>query len=181
MALPSKEELVAASNKTLTDLIEPNLKILFVGINPGLYTAYTGFPYAHPANRFWPTIYAAGYTDRLLKPSEYAQMLSYGYGMTNVVARASKVATELKKEEYIEGGKLLEAKIKKYKPEWVAFVGIQAYRIAFNKKNAQVGRQNEMIGDSKVWVLPSPSGLNAHYRPADFARVFRELYIAANT
>jgi TDG/mug DNA glycosylase family protein len=103
-------------------------------------------------------------------------MLKYGYGMTNVVARASVSANELSKEEYIEGGHILTEKVNKYKPEWVAFVGIQAYRVAFNQPKAVQGEQKETIGESKIWVLPSPSGLNAHYRPADFARVFRELY-----
>ncbi len=175
MKLPSKEELQKASTKTLTDLLGPDMKVLFVGINPGLFTAYSGFPYAHPANRFWPTIYAAGFTPRLLQPSEYKTMLEYGYGMTNVVARASANANELTKAEYVEGGKILIEKVLKYQPDWVAFVGIQAYRAAFNKPKAHVGKQEDMIGDSKIWVLPSPSGLNAHYRPADFARVFREL------
>lgn len=175
MLLPSKEELKKTATKTVGDLIQPDLRVLFVGINPGLYTAFTGFHYAWPGNRFWPTIYAAGFTDRLLKPSESAEMLKYGYGMTNVVSRASISASELSKEEYREGGKILVEKIKKYKPEWVAFVGIQAYREAFDKPKAKVGKQPDLIEGSRVWVLPSPSGLNAHYKPADFARVFSEL------
>lgn len=174
MPLPTKEELIKASTKTVADLIQPGLKVLFVGINPGLYTAYTGFHYARPGNRFWPTIYAAGFTDRLLKPSESAEMLKYGYGMTNVVARASVSAAELSKEEYLEGGRILTEKVTRYKPQWVAFVGIQAYREAFNKPKATTGLQPDKIDASKVWVLPSPSGLNAHYKPADFTRVFRE-------
>ncbi len=176
MKLPGKEELLKASTKTLSDLLGSKMKILFVGINPGLLTAYSGFPYAHPANRFWPTLYASGFTPRLLKPSEYTEMLEYGYGMTNVVARASVNANELTKSEYVDGGNILVEKVLKYKPQWVAFVGIQAYRAAFSRPKATVGRQEETIGISKLWVLPSPSGLNAHYKPADFARVFRELY-----
>ena len=174
MQLPSKQDLQNASSKLVEDLIRPGLSILFVGINPGLYTAYTGFHYARPGNRFWPTIYAAGFTDRLLKPSESTEMLKYGYGMTNVVARASASAAELSREEYREGGKILLAKVKKYKPKWVAFVGIQAYQEAFDKPKATAGLQPDKMGDARVWVLPSPSGLNAHYKPADFARVFRE-------
>lgn len=180
MKLPSKEELQKASSKVLTDLLGYDLKVLFVGINPGLFTAYTGYPYAHPANRFWPTIFAAGFTDRLLKPEEYTKMLEYGYGMTNVVARASVSANELSKDEYKEGGTILTEKVLEYKPKWVAFVGIQAYRMAFNKPKAAVGKQEEKIGQSSIWVLPSPSGLNAHYKPADFVRVFGELYLASN-
>lgn len=174
MPLPTKQELQKASTKFVDDLIRQDLDILFVGINPGLYTAYTGFHYARPGNRFWPTIYAAGFTDRLLKPSESAEMLTYGYGMTNVVARASVSASEISREEYREGGRILLEKVLKYKPKWIAFVGIQAYRDAFDKPKAKTGLQLEKIGDAHVWVLPSPSGLNAHYKPADFARVFRE-------
>lgn len=174
MPLPSKQELEKASTKLVDDLIKQDLNILFVGINPGLYTAYTGFHYARPGNRFWPTIYVAGFTDRLLKPSESAEMLQYGYGMTNVVARASVSASEISREEYQEGGKILFAKILKYKPKWVAFVGIQAYREAFDKPKAKTGLQSDKIGEANIWVLPSPSGLNAHYKPADFARMFRE-------
>ncbi len=172
--MPTKQELEKAATKTIKDLIRPNLKILFVGINPGLYTAYTGFHYARPGNRFWPTMYAAGFTPRLFKPSESKHMLEYGYGMTNVVARATVSANEITKEEYREGGRILTEKVKVYKPEWVAFVGIQAYREAFNKPKATTGLQTDKIDESKVWVLPSPSGLNAHYKPSDFARVFRE-------
>jgi TDG/mug DNA glycosylase family protein len=181
MPLPSKEELEKAATKTVVDLIRPGLKILFVGINPGLYTAYTGFHYARPGNRFWPTIHAAGFTDRLLKPSESSEMLKHGYGMTNVVARASVSASELSKEEYQKGGRILTEKVTRYKPQWVAFVGIQAYREAFNKPKATTGLQPDKIGESKVWVLPSPSGLNAHYKPADFARVFREFKYATES
>lgn len=176
MRLPSKEVLQKAATKTIPDLLGSDMKVLFVGINPGLYTAHIGYPYARPSNRFWPTLYASGFTPRLLKPSEYQEMLKYGYGMTNVVSRATNSANELTKDEYLEGGEILVEKVLKYKPQWVAFVGIQAYRIAFNKPKAQPGRQEETIGTSQLWVLPSPSGLNAHYRPADFARVFRELY-----
>lgn len=179
--LPSKAELQAAAHKTLVDLIQPGLKVLFVGINPGLYTAYTGFPYAHPANRFWPTLFAAGFTPRQLHPSEYKEMLSYGYGMTNVVARASASAAELTAAEYKEGGRILAIKIEKFQPQWIAFVGIQAYRVAFDKPKAAVGRQRDTIGTAAVWVLPSPSGLNAHYKPGDFVRVFRELHTAIDT
>lgn len=178
--LPSKDQLQKAASKKLSDLLDYNLKVLFVGINPGLYTAYTGFPYARPGNRFWPSLYGSGFTPRVFQPSEYREMLKLGYGMTNVVARASNSANELSKEEYIEGGKVLEAKVLKYKPQWVAFVGVQAYRAAFARPKAQVGEQNETLGESKIWVLPSPSGLNAHYRPAEFAAVFREFYERVN-
>lgn len=180
MKLPSKEQLLKASSQTIPDLLAPELIVLFVGINPGLFTAYSGFPYAHPANRFLPTLYAAGFTPRLLKPSEYTEMLNYGYGMTNLVERASTSAKELIKPEYRAGGVVLVQKILTYKPKWVAFVGIQAYRLAFERPKAQIGKQSELIGNSHIWVLPSPSGLNAHYRPADFIRVFKDFKNALN-
>ncbi|NTU46515.1 G/U mismatch-specific DNA glycosylase [Candidatus Roizmanbacteria bacterium] len=178
MSLPTKKELEACANKTVEDVIKSDLTILFVGINPGLYTAYTGFHYARPGNRFWPTLYGAGFTDRLLKPSESSEMLRLGYGLTNVVSRASTSASEISKEGYQAGGKILIEKIEKYHPKWVAFVGIQAYRAAFSKPKATIGMQNELLGGAHVWLLPSPSGLNAHYKPSDFVRIFQEFRLA---
>lgn len=161
--------------KPVEDIITPNLKVLFVGINPGLETARTGFHFAHRSNRFWKTLYESRFTPRLLLPSQNKELLKYGLGITNVVDRPTKGERELKKEEFEEGRKILLKKIKKYNPEWVAFVGIGLYRNTFNKKDTKVGQQ-ENIFDSKVWVLPQPSGLNAHYPPNRLVEEFSKLH-----
>ncbi|HEV7300044.1 MAG TPA: G/U mismatch-specific DNA glycosylase [Tepidisphaeraceae bacterium] len=172
---PTRADLVAANGKSIADLIAPNLKILFCGINPGLYSGATGHHFAKPGNRFWPALYAGGFTERLLLPAEKAELLKMGYGITNVVMRTTATADELSKDELIAGGKALARKVKKYKPRVVAFLGIGAYRSAFDRPKATLGRQEERIGDALIWVLPNPSGLNAHYTPASLAVVFREL------
>jgi TDG/mug DNA glycosylase family protein len=172
---PTAADLLAAKNKTVPDIIAPGLKLLFCGINPGLYTAAIGHHFGRPGNRFWPALYAGGFTDRLYDPRESRELLKLGYGITNLVARATNSADELTREELTAGGKIVWEKVLKYKPRYVAFVGISSYRVAFDKPKAVVGLQPETIGETKVWVLPNPSGLNAHYRPKDLARVFREL------
>lgn len=172
---PTKEEVLAAAGKTVPDVIAPGLKVLFCGINPGLYSGATGFHFARPGNRFWPALYAAGFTRRLLKPFEEHELLESGYGITNIVRRATASAAELSAAEVIEGGRRLVAKARRYRPQCVAVLGISAYRTAFNLPKARLGRQSEMIGDSLIWVLPNPSGLNAHYQPKDLAHLFREL------
>jgi TDG/mug DNA glycosylase family protein len=175
MPKPTRADLLASSKKTLRDLIAPDLRVLFCGINPGLYSAATGHHFARPGNRFWPTLFAAGFTDRLLMPSEEAELLSRGYGITNVVRRASATADELASEELVRGGPRLRAKVRRYRPRYLAMLGIGAYRVAFRQPKAQLGPQSELIGETTVWVLPSPSGLNAHYQAGDLARLFREL------
>jgi TDG/mug DNA glycosylase family protein len=175
---PSKDELLAAAGRTVRDVIAPNLRILFCGINPGLYTAATGHHFARPGNRFWPALYAAGFTRRLLSPAEEHELLADGYGITNVVARATATAAELSPEEYIEGGRRLAAKARRYRPKFIAVLGVGAYRTAFARPKATLGLQPEPIGQTSVWVLPNPSGLNAHYQPKDLARLFRELRLA---
>jgi TDG/mug DNA glycosylase family protein len=175
---PTREQLLAAEGKTVRDVIEPGLRVLFCGINPGLYTAAVGHHFARPGNRFWPALYAAGFTERLLSPFEERELLKNGYGVTNVVPRATATADLLTREETIAGGKRLAAKVGRYRPGVVAVLGVGAYRTAFNNPNATIGRQEEMIGDTLLWVLPNPSGLNAHYQPKDLARLFRELKMA---
>jgi double-stranded uracil-DNA glycosylase len=160
---PTKEELLAATGQTVPDVIAPDLKVIFCGINPGLYSAATGHHFARPGNRFWPALYAAGFTARLLSPVEERELLKSGYGITNVVERATAAAAELSAEEIVKGGRRLAAKALRYSPKYVAVLGISAYRTAFNLPKARLGRQSEMIGDSIIWVLPNPSGLNAHY------------------
>jgi TDG/mug DNA glycosylase family protein len=172
---PTKEELLAAKGKTVPDVIAPNLKVLFCGINPGLYSAATGHHFARPGNRFWPALYAAGFTERLLSPFEERELLKRGYGITNVVERATATAAELSAEEIVEGGRRLAAKARRYRPQYVAVLGISAYRTAFNVPKARLGRQGEKFGESVIWILPNPSGLNAHYQPKDLAQLFLEL------
>ncbi|HZU36431.1 MAG TPA: G/U mismatch-specific DNA glycosylase [Gemmataceae bacterium] len=177
---PSARELAAARDGKVADLIAPDLKVLFCGINPGLYSAAVGHHFARPGNRFWPTLHAAGFTPRLLTPAEERDLLPLGYGITNIVDRASAAADELSAEELVAGAGRLEKKVRRYRPRFVAFVGVTAYRIAFGRKHAVLGQQVEKIGLSALWVLPNPSGLNAHYSLNDFARLFAELRRAAN-
>ncbi len=160
----------------MPDVIAPALDVLFCGINPGLYTAAVQQHFGRPGNRFWPTIHKAGFTPRLFHPSEQRDLLKLGYGITNVVARATTAADELTPDELIEGGKILETKVLRYKPRYLAIVGIGAYRTAFARPKAKMGLQDETIGATKIWVLPNPSGLNANYKPAELVEVFRELH-----
>jgi TDG/mug DNA glycosylase family protein len=176
--VPTKAQLEAAKGKTLPDVIAPNVKVLFCGINPGLYTAAIGHHFGRPGNRFWPTLYAAGFTPRLLSPFEEHELLKWGYGITNVVAHATAAAEELTRDDYIEGGKLLRARVKRYEPKVLAVLGVGAYRVAFDRKHAKVGGQDEQIGETEVWVLPNPSGLNAHFQKPEMANVFKELRMA---
>jgi TDG/mug DNA glycosylase family protein len=168
-------ELAAAAGKKVPDVIGPGLRVLFCGINPGLYSAAAGHHFARPGNRFWPTLFAAGFTDRLLSPSEEKELLRLGYGITNIVARATAAADELTPEELRAGAHRLEKKVRRYQPGVVAFVGITAYRIAFVRPRARLGRQDEKIAAADIWVLPNPSGRSAHYHRADLARLFGEL------
>jgi double-stranded uracil-DNA glycosylase len=179
--VPTKEELLAAAGKTLADVIAHDLRVLFCGINPGLYTAAVGHHFARPGNRFWPSLYKAGFTERLLSPFEEDQLLDLGYGITNLVARATASAEELATEEYVRGARALEKKVLRYRPKFVAFIGIGAYRAAFGRPNAAIGPQAERLGSASIWTLPSTSGLNANYRPADLVRLFTELRKAVFT
>jgi TDG/mug DNA glycosylase family protein len=176
---PTKDELLAAKDKSIPDVIGPGLRVLFCGINPGLYSGATGHHFARPGNRFWPALYAAGFTERLLSPYEERELLKRGYGITNVVNRATAAAAELSAEEIVAGGRRLEATERRYRPRFIAILGITVYRTAFNRPKASLGRQDEPIGDAVLWILPNPSGLNAHYQAKDLARVFGELRAAA--
>ena len=172
---PTKEQLLAARGATLPDVIAPNLKVLFCGINPGLYTAAIQHHFGRPGNRFWPTLHASGFTPRLLSPFEEQELIGLGYGITNVVARATAAADELEHDEFVTGGKKLVAKLKKHRPRVLALLGVGAYRAAFDRPKAQVGPQDDRIGGTRLWVLPNPSGLNAHYQAGRLAEVFAEL------
>ena len=172
---PTKEQLLAATEKTVRDVIAPNLRVLFCGINPGLYTAAVGHHFARPGNRFWPALHAGGFTDRVLSPFDEGELLESGYGITNVVMRTTATADQLSREEIIAGGEQLRAKVLRYQPRVLAVLGVGAYRTAFNQPKAAMGRQPETIGNTVLWVLPNPSGLNANYQAPDLARLFREL------
>ena len=172
---PTKEDLRDAINRTTEDLIDYNLKVLFCGINPGMWSGALGLHFAKPGNRFWKALHLAGFSDRVLHPSEENELLENGYGITSFCKRTTARADELTNEEIIQGGKILVKKIKKYKPQNLAVLGIGAYRVAFQNKKAQLGLQKEKIGDTKIWLLPNPSGLNAHYQLNDLAKLFSEI------
>jgi TDG/mug DNA glycosylase family protein len=177
---PTKEQLVAAADKTVPDVIAPRLKVLFAGINPGLYTAAVGHHFARPGNRFWPALHAAGFTEHLLSPFDERVLLKSGYGITNVVQRTTATADQLSREELRQGGEQLTAKVRRYKPAFLAILGLGAYRVAWERPKAVIGRQEGAIGETAVWVLPNPSGLNAHYQAAQLAQLFSELKSAVD-
>jgi TDG/mug DNA glycosylase family protein len=172
---PSRADLLAAAGRTVPDLIQPQLQVLFSGINPGLYSGAVGHHFARPGNRFWPVLFAAGITSRLLAPHEERELLPLGYGITNIVARATATAAELSPSELARGGRALETKVKRNRPRVLAVLGVTAYRTAFGRPDAVLGRQPETISDTVVWVLPNPSGLNAHYTAATLAPLFRRV------
>jgi TDG/mug DNA glycosylase family protein len=172
---PTGEDLKKALERTTPEIIAPDLKILFCGINPGLYSAATGHNFARPGNRFWKVLERAGFTPRRFHPSEERELLTLGYGITNFCQRTTAKASELTDAELVEGGKQLVKRVKKYQPKFLAVLGVTAYRTAFGKPKAKLGLQEETIGDTKVWILPSPSGLNAHYQLPDLIELFSEL------
>jgi len=176
---PTREEVLAAKGRTLPDVIGPGLRVLFCGINPGLYSAAVGHHFARPGNRFWRVIYLAGFTARLLSPFEDYSLLERGVGLTNLVERATATAKELSREELIEGRKRLEEKAEQYQPKIVAILGIVAYRKAFGYRKVAVGAQAVRASGSRLWVLPNPSGINAHYQLKDLAELYGELRIVA--
>jgi TDG/mug DNA glycosylase family protein len=162
------------AGQQLAPLLAPGLTLLFVGINPSLRSAEVGHHFARPGNRFWPTLYAAGFTPRLLRPDEDAELPAHGIGVTNIASRPTRAAAELSDDELRAGAAELEAVVRAQAPRLVAVVGLGAYRTAFDRPKAGWGLQPEPIGGRPVWVLPNPSGLNAHYKPADFARLYAE-------
>ena len=178
---PSDEDLAAAANQGIRDLIAPGLSVLFVGINPGLYSAATGFHFARPGNRFWPALHRAGFTRTQLRPADQAQLLSEGYGLTNLVNRGTAAADELSRAELVSGGKRLAAKVRQFRPRAVAFVGLGAYRTAFSRPRATLGRLDERLEGAEVWVLPNPSGLNANYQLPALVQLFRQLWRQSST
>jgi double-stranded uracil-DNA glycosylase len=175
------QPLSAKSDPHLGPIGGPGLRVLFVGINPSLRSAEVGHHFARPGNRFWPTLHASGFTPRQLTPYEDALLPSFGIGITNIVARATRAASDLSAEELRAGAVLLEATVREWNPRLVAMVGVVAYRTAFDRPHANMGLQSEEVGDRPVWVLPNTSGLNAHYKPADFARRYAEARVYATS
>jgi double-stranded uracil-DNA glycosylase len=161
---PSGRQLQAARGRSVPDLIAPELQVLFCGINPSLYSAAVGHHFARPGNRFWRTLFEAGLTERLLSPFEDALLLERRLGCTNLVARATARADELAESELRAGGARLRDLVLEHRPAWLAILGVSAYRIAFGAAKASIGPQPERIGPTGIWMLPNPSGLNAHYQ-----------------
>jgi len=180
MRKPTPAELAAAAGRTIPDVLGPGLRVLFSGINPSLYSAATGHHFARPGNRFWPALHRAGFTDRLLHPAEQALLPAAGLGITNVVARATARADELAPAELIEGGATLAALVERWRPHFLAVLGVTAYRTAFARPRATIGPQPDPVGGAPVWVLPNPSGLNAHFQLPDLAAEFGRLREAAD-
>jgi TDG/mug DNA glycosylase family protein len=178
---PTAAELEAAKGLRLPDLIAPGLRVLFCGINPGLYSAATGFHFARPGNRFWPALHRAGFTPRQLAPWEEEELLPLGFGMTCFVRRGTATAAELTKEEIVAGGRQLVRKVRRYQPKVLAVLGVGAYRTAFARPRASIGLQPEPIGTTPVWLLPNPSGLNANHQLSDLTRMFSELRVFADS
>ncbi len=168
---PSREIQLKAIARRVPDVIAKNLNVLFCGINPGLYSAAVGHHFAGPGNLFWPTIHRAGLTPRLFTAFDEPEMAALGFGITNLVPRASKDAEDLTKEELRAGAKTVKRKARKFKPRFLAVLGLAAYRTAFEKTKAQVGYQ-DAVGDTKVYLLPNPSGLNAFHQPAVLNQMF---------
>lgn len=163
----------------MPDVAGPNLRIVFCGINPGLYSGAVGHHFARPGNRFWRALHPSGLTDRVLSAFEERELLSFGLGITNLVNRATAVAAEVSDQELREGGSRLRRKVFRLGPRFVAFLGLGAFRVAFRRPEAKPGPQDDVIGRSGVWLLPNPSGLNAHYQLAALADAFAELRSAA--
>jgi double-stranded uracil-DNA glycosylase len=177
---PTAAELAAAAGLTIPDVIAPGLRVLFSGINPGLYSAATGYHFARPGNRFWPALHRSGFTPRQLRPDEQEQLLGLGLGITNVAARATARADELTAAELRDGGRELLAKAASVAPRWLAILGVTAYRTAFGEARATVGPQALTAGATRLWVLPNPSGLNASWPAPRLAEAFGELRTTAD-
>ena len=156
-------------------MIATDLRVLFCGINPGLWSGATGHHFARPGNRFWRALYGAGFTDRILDPAEQGALLAAGLGVTNLVARTTATAAELSDEELRAGAVALTDRVRRFRPRWVAIVGVGAYRVGFDELAAVVGRQERRFGTTRVWLLPNPSGLNAHYQLPALVAAFAEL------
>ncbi len=184
MARLTAAELAMARDRTIDDVLpgpgDPPLRVLFCGINPGLVSAATGYHFARPGNRFWPVLHGSGFTPRLLRPDEQGELASWGLGITNMAARATARADELTPDELVAGGRRLRALVAQRRPRWLAVVGITAYRTAFDAPKAAVGRQDAGPEETGIWVLPNPSGLNAHWSREAMVEEFARLRAATD-
>jgi TDG/mug DNA glycosylase family protein len=176
---PSKEEVAAAFGGSVPDLVRPGLRVLFCGINPSLLSAATGCHFGNPANRLWPVLHQAGFTDRRLHPSEGAELLEVGVGVTNFVNRATATAAEISDDEIRAGAQRLRETVARWRPAYVAPLGLSAYRVGFARPKATVGLQPELVEGARVWLLPNPSGLNAHYQLPQLVECYGALHAAA--
>jgi TDG/mug DNA glycosylase family protein len=178
---PTKAELAAAYDRTIPDLAGPGMRLLLVGINPSLWSGWAGLHFGRPSNRLWPTLAEAGFTPRRLRPEETGELLAAGIGITNLVARATARADELTDDEIRAGHPRLLRTVRRWRPGWVAVLGVTAYRVAFAAPKAQVGDQHQDLGGARLWVLPNPSGLNAHYQQPDLTAAYAQLRTAMET
>jgi TDG/mug DNA glycosylase family protein len=172
---PTAADLAAARGRAIPDVLAPGLAVVFCGINPGLWSAATGHHFARPGNRFWPALHRGGFTPRQLDPAEQEEMLAHGLGITNLVARGTARADELSAAELVAGEEILARKVDRLRPEWLAVLGVTAYRSAFGRRHATVGRQPDRLAGTGLWILPNPSGINAHYTLDRLAREFSNL------
>ena len=177
-----KLDLEAARDATIPDVLpgegDPFL-VLFCGINPGLYSAATGWHFARPGNRFWPALHQSGFTPRQLKPSEQAELTRYGLGITNIAPRATAQAAELTPAELRAGAARVRALVDTRRPRVIAIAGVTAYRTAFALPKAAIGPQPAPLGTARLWILPNPSGLNASWPLPRIVAAFRDLRLAA--
>ena len=180
MLKPTPQQLRDAVGATMPDILAPDLDVVFCGINPSVYSAVVGHHFARPGNRFWRALHEGGFTPQRVAPADDEQLLDYKLGLTNVATRATVAAADLSNAELRADSRLLVEKVELYRPRWLAILGIGAYRVAFDEPRAIIGRQTRVLGATKIWVLPNPSGLNAHYPPAQLAVKFRELHEAVN-
>lgn len=172
---PTPEELREAVGKTMPNILAPRLQVLFCGINPSVYSVVVGHHFARPGNRFWPALHAGGWTPHRFSPEEDEKLLELGLGITNIAARSTVAAADLAVGELEAGAHLLHEKVRRFEPQVLAILGISAYRAGFARPKAVLGLQEQTIGGTRIWVLPNPSGLNAHYHPPQLARLFGEL------
>jgi TDG/mug DNA glycosylase family protein len=172
---PTAADLEAARDATIPDVLAGGLRVVFAGINPGLYSAATGHHFARPGNRFWPALHRSGFTPRQFRPDEQDQLRALGLGITNGAPRATARAAELTPAELREGALALQEKMARLRPQWLAVLGVTVYRTAFGHPDAVVGPQAAGIGPTRLWVLPNPSGLNAHWTPTALAGEFARL------
>jgi len=186
----TRAELEAFRDATVPDLVGPGLRLLFVGINPGLWTAATGTHFAHPGNRFYPALLEAGIIDRPIdrgagmSDDDRRALVARGIGITNLVARATPRASDLTPAELKAGGIRLRSFVAECRPIVVAVAGVTAYRHAFGDLRARLGRQDQRLGvpgdyEAELWIVPNPSGLNAHETTATLAAAYRAPAVAA--